>query len=157
MVGYLLKIDWIYPMAEIGICCQNSVLSIALANNTTKINFKKKYWLVSFLLKISVPNKKFSLGLVWSCFVLLFSVPNKKNHEQYWILGISGIEIQNFKFWNSCFVFGTETGREMASPKWRDWDGTAKRMFLNARDGKFPRFFREKSGSREMAFGNADL
>ena len=27
----------------------------------------------------------------------------------------------------------------------------------NARDGKFPRFFGEKTGSREMAFGNADL
>ena len=45
----------------------------------------------------------------------------------------------------------------LASPKWRDWDRTGKRMFPNARDGKFPGFFREKSGSREMAFGNADL
>ena len=104
-----------------------------------------------FLLQISVPNKKFFPGLVWSCFVLLFSVPNKKIPEQYWISGISGIEIQNLKFRNSCFIFGTETGPEMASPEWRDWNGTGKRMFPNARDGKFPRFF------WEMAFGNADL
>ena len=32
-----------------------------------------------------------------------------------------------------------------------------KRMFPNARDGKFTKIFWEKSGSREMAFGNADL
>ena len=30
-------------------------------------------------------------------------------------------------------------------------------MFLNAQDGKFPRFFQENSGSREMAFGNANI
>ena len=30
-------------------------------------------------------------------------------------------------------------------------------MFPNAWDGKFPRFFREKSGFREIALENADL
>ena len=30
-------------------------------------------------------------------------------------------------------------------------------MFPNARDREFPEFFGEISGSREMAFGNADL
>ena len=30
-------------------------------------------------------------------------------------------------------------------------------MFPNAWDGKFPGFLGEISGSREMAFGNADL
>ena len=30
-------------------------------------------------------------------------------------------------------------------------------MFPNARDRKFPRFFREKFGSWEIPFGNADL
>ena len=52
---------------------------------------------------------------------------------------------------------GTETGQELASTEWRDWDRTGKGIFLNARDGKFLGFLREKSGSREMAFGNADL
>ena len=85
------------------------------------------------------------------------SVPNRKFPVQYWILGIFLEFSRNFKFGNSRFIFGTETGREMASPKWRDWDRTRKRMFPNAWDGKFPRFFREKSGSRKMAFGNADL
>ena len=35
--------------------------------------------------------------------------------------------------------------------------GTGKRMFPYAWDGKFPGFFQEISGSREMPFGNADL
>ena len=40
------------------------------------------------------------------------------------ISGILGNEIQNFKFGNSRFIFGIETGREMASPEWRYWDRT---------------------------------
>ena len=35
--------------------------------------------------------------------------------------------------------------------------GPGNRMFPNARDEKFPRFFPEISGSQEMPFGNADL
>ena len=47
--------------------------------------------------------------------------------------------------------------REPASPECRYWAGTGKMMFPNARYREFPEFFREISGSREMAFGNADL
>ena len=35
--------------------------------------------------------------------------------------------------------------------------GTGNGMFPNTRDGKFPGYFREISGSREMAFENSDL
>ena len=34
-------------------------------------------------------------------------------------------------------VFRTETGWELASPEWRDWDRTGRSMFPNARDGKW--------------------
>ena len=50
-----------------------------------------------------------------------------------------------------------ETSWEEASPEYWTESGPGKRMFLNARDGKFPGFFPEKSSSQEMAFGNADL
>ena len=56
-------------------------------------------------------------------------------------MGISGIEIQNFEFGNSCFIFGTEMGREVASLEWagiiRDW----KWLVWNAGSGNFPHFF----------------
>ena len=64
---------------------------------------------------------------------------------------------RNFKLGNSGFIFGTKTEWELASPEWWDWDRTGKRMFPKARHGKFPGFFWEKSGSREMAFGSANL
>ena len=80
-------------------------------------------------------------------------------------------------FWSSCLgkfrkirdgtgllgITREKSWMVLKSPIWefpfnfRDWDSTGKRIFLNAREGKFPRFFREKSGSREMAFRNADL
>ena len=68
------------------------------------------------------------------------------------------IEIQNFKFGNSHFIFGTEMGQEVASPEWAGirWE-LDQCLVSSARDGKFPMFFREKFGSRKMAFGNADL
>ena len=39
----------------------------------------------------------------------------------------------------------------------RDWVRTRKRMFPNAWNATFSRFLLEKSVTREMAFGNADL
>ena len=60
-------------------------------------------------------------------------------------------------FGNSQMFPDVKRDREAASPECRYWVGTGKRMFPNARDGKFHRFFSEKSGSGEMAFGNADL
>ena len=56
--------------------------------------------------------------LVLFCITIFSTQP--ENSQQYLISGISGIETQNFKFGNSSFIFGIETGREMASPKWRD-------------------------------------
>ena len=38
----------------------------------------------------------------------------------------------------------------------RDWVRTGKRMFPKVRDATFPSFLVEISGSREMAFGNAN-
>ena len=49
--------------------------------------------------------------------------------------------------------FPTWNKKGRPSPECRYWVG----MFLNARDGIFPRFFPQKSGSREMPFGNAAL
>ena len=72
-------------------------------------------------------------------------------------MGISGIEIQNFKFGNSRFFFGTEMGQEVASLEWAGIRQDGKWLVSSAQDGKFPRFFWEKSFSREMVFGNADL
>ena len=76
-----------------------------------------------------------------------YSVPLGKSLERSW----------NDKFGNSRFIFGTETGQELASPEWPDLDRTEKRIFPHAPDWKFPRFFREKSGLRDMAFENIDL
>ena len=60
-------------------------------------------------------------------------------------------------FGNSWMFPDLKRDRETASPECRYWAGTGKRMFPNARDREFPKFFREISGSREIAFGNADL
>ena len=43
----------------------------------------KKMVLVGVVLKKQYCARNFSPGLVWSCFVLLFTVPNKKIPEQY--------------------------------------------------------------------------
>ena len=120
-----------------------SVLSLALATNTTTLTLFILMVLVGlvFYYVFQCITRKFFPGLVWSCFVLLFSIPNTKISKQYWTLGILGIEIQNFKFGNSRFIFGTETEREKASPEWRDWVGTGKRMFPNVQDITFPNFF----------------
>ena len=48
-------------------------------------------------------------------------------------------------------------GREVASLEWAGIRQERKWLVLSAQDGKFPGFFWEKSGFREMAFGNADL
>ena len=44
----------------------------------------------------------------------------------------------------------------VGSTKSWDWVGTRKRIVLNIWDTGFPNFFKEKSGSQEKAFGNAD-
>ena len=46
---------------------------------------------------------------------------------------------QYFKFGNSRFILGTETGREMASLEWAKIIRDGKWVF-NAQDGKFPAF-----------------
>ena len=75
-----------------------------------------------------------------SCLVLIY-ITNFSTQQE--IFPSSTKFSQNFKFGNSRFIFGTETGPEMASPEWRDLDRPGQRMFPNARDGKFSGFFWE--------------
>ena len=70
---------------------------------------------------------------------------------------ILGNEIQNFKFGNSRFIFGIETGREMASPEWRDWDGTGSGLVLECTGPGNSQIFREKIWYPKNETGNADL
>ena len=86
-------------------------------------------------------------------WMVLKWVPNKKIPEQYWYLGISGIEIQNFQireFGNSGLIFGVETGREVASLEWAGIKWDQKWLVLNAREGIFPTFSRKKFGTQKM-------
>ena len=46
-------------------------------------------------------------------------------------------KIQNFKFGNFRFIFGTETGREVASLEWAGISRDGKWLVLNALDRKF--------------------
>ena len=80
--------------------------------------------------------------------VLLFSEPNKKIPKQCWILRILGIGIQNFKFGNSRFIFGTEASLEWAGIRRdRNWLvlsalGVMLRHWKRRKlreNGKFPR------------------
>ena len=66
---------------------------------------------------------------------------------------IKMINFHSEAFGNSQMFPDLKRDWEAASPECRYRVGTWKRMFPNARDGKFPRFFWEKSGSREMALG----
>ena len=79
----------------------------------------------------------------WSCLVLfcitIFST-QQENSRAVLNLVISGIKIQNFKIGRSCFIFGTETGREVASHDWAGIRWDRKWLVLNVRDKKFPAF-----------------
>ena len=124
----------------------------AFTTNTlrTYFIFSKISWPVLFFISyFSTKQEFFFTGLVWSWFIKHISAPNRKFPVQYRISGIFPKFSRNFKFGNSCFIFGTETGRELASPECQYWTGTGNRMF--------PSTFWEISGSRELAFGNADL
>ena len=92
----------------------------------------------------STKQEFFFTGLVWSWFIKHISIPNRKFLVQYRISGIFPDFSRNLKFGNSRFIFGTETG-----------PGRGCSRMLET--GNFLDFSGKKSGSREMAFGNADL
>ena len=52
-----------------------------------------------------------------------------------------------FKFVKTRFIFGTETGREVASLEWAGIRGEEKWLVLNAWDRKFPAFAGKKFGT----------
>ena len=81
------------------------------------------------------------------------AVPNRKFLAQLWISGISGIWIQNFKYGNSRFIFGTEIGPEVASLEWVGIRWYGKWLVLNTRDGKFPGKFGKKFGTKKTRRG----
>ena len=105
----------------------------------------------------------FSEHILWSLFL------NTMFYSRQWgyfilmdILTPSGMDHEVFLWLPSHWFFYKRflvllRDREATSTEWRDRLGTGKRLFPNARDGKFLGFFQEKSFSREMAFGNADL
>ena len=86
--------------------------------------------------KLTFFKKIVLVGLVFY-FKFPCRTPNKKVPEQYWI---SGIEIKNFKFGNSHFIFGTETERKMASSEQGDWDSTGRGCSQMVKTGNFPDF-----------------
>ena len=57
------------------------------------------------------------------------------------------LKLQNFKFGYSRFIFGTETGREVASLEWAGIRRDGKWLVLNAQDRKFSGFARKKFGT----------
>ena len=59
-------------------------------------------------------------------------------------------KIQNFKFGNFRFIFGTETGREVAS---LEWAGLSRDREEDARDGQFIGFSGKKFGAQKMRPG----
>ena len=84
---------------------------------------------------------QFSITISQNAYATIFnynkSVPVGK------CLTSAKIKINNFH-WGSVRKFQNvsqlETSWEEASPKCRSWVETTKRIFLNAQDGKFPRF-----------------
>ena len=112
-------------------------------------------WVVLYLKKYCARN--FFPGLVWSCIVLLFSVPNKKISEQHWISGISVIEIQKFKFGNSRCIFGTETGWEVASLEWAGLSQDREEDAPECLGWEISRIFQKKIWDPKNETRNADL